>query len=115
GAQMDQAAQRIQLELIKNGFNEECADGDTIEIGASVCGEGGAEFLYVQNRLLVREEFVPAVRDVLGRLFLFPLRPPHDGPDDGPDQKEGSGPEPEASPGPPRGPDAYWEPVVAGL
>jgi subtilisin family serine protease len=109
---MDKAVQRIQLDLVKRGFerDRECSRGDTVEIGATDCGDEGvdAEFVYVRDRLLVREEFVPAIRDALQRLFLFPLEPPPrepgagggPGPTGGPDETvPQEGPRDEEAPG----------------
>ena len=68
---MGTTKQEIQRELLKDAF---AAAGRPVEIGAGPGRDADAEFLYETGRLLVREEHLPAVRDILTRLYLLPAR-----------------------------------------
>jgi hypothetical protein len=108
---MAESAQEIQLDLIRTRFENRWRGRRTVEIGAGGCGDATAEFLYESGRLLVREEFVPAVRDILARVFLLPL-PPASEPD-----REAGPPEQADEAAPPTRPEREpgFEPVIAGL
>lgn len=96
---MGTTKQEIQRELLKDAF---AAAGRPVEIGAGPGHDADAEFLYEAGRLLVREEHLPAVRDILGRLYLLPGRPARE-----PERAAQEGRRPTEQP--------VSEPVIAGV